>query len=427
MLFLFNDLAIYWVCCIFTRLENFKTWGQSFWKGKGPMLTLIKNGEVYEPGYIGKKDILLTGGKIGFIHDKIPVPDQFVKMEVIDATGKLVVPGFIDSHVHIMGGGGEGGFRTRTPEIQLTDATLAGVTTVVGVIGTDGTTRTMPSLLAKAHSLGEEGLTCYVHTGSYQFPVKTLTGKIEDDLILVDQIIGVGEIAIADHRSSQMTVAELARLASEARNGGLVSGKGGVVNIHVGDSLDHIGLIEQVVANTEIPITQFYPTHMNRNPHLFEAGIRFAKQGGYIDFTTSTVTRFLEEGEVKASTAIKRALGQGVKISQITLTSDGQASLPDFDSNGELRGLGVGTCASLYESFRDAVIEDGVSLENALRTVTENPANILKLGQKGKIEEGRDADVLILEQNSLQIDTVMAKGKVMVEKGRAVVKGTFEK
>ena len=391
------------------------------------MLTLIKNGEVYAPEYIGKKDILLVGKQIGFIEDRIDVPVNFVEMQVIDANGRIIVPGFIDAHVHIIGGGGEGGFKTRTPEIQLTNATLAGITTLVGVIGTDGTTRTMPGLLAKARALEEEGISCFVQTGSYQVPVKTLMDKIEDDLILVDKIIGVGEIAIADHRSSQPTVEELAKLASQARNGGLLSGKAGIVNIHVGDSLDHIQVIEEVVETTEIPITQFYPTHMNRNPHLFEAGIQFAKKGGYIDFTTSTVQKFLDEGEVKASTAIGRALDEGVDIRNITLTSDGQASLPEFDGDGNITGLSMGTCMSLYESVVDAIMEDGVSIEDSIRVVTENPANILKLPKKGRVETERDADLLLLKKETFEIDTVIAMGQIMVSGGEAVVKGTFEK
>lgn len=391
------------------------------------MLTLIKNGEVYTPEYIGKKDVLLVGKQIGFIEDKIDIPANFVALQVIDANGRIIVPGFIDAHVHIIGGGGEGGFKTRTPEIQLTDVTLAGITTLVGVIGTDGTTRTMPDLLAKARALEEEGISCFVQTGSYQVPVKTLMDKIEDDLILVDKIIGVGEIAIADHRSSQPTVAELAKLASQARNGGLLSGKAGIVNIHVGDSLDHVLVIEEVVRTTEIPITQFYPTHMNRNPHLFEAGIQFAKKGGYIDFTTSTIQKFLDEGEVKASTAIRRALDEGVGIRNITLTSDGQASLPEFDGNGNISGLSMGTCMSLYESVVDAIIDDGVSIEDSIRVVTENPANILMLTNKGRVETERDADILILKKETFEIDTVIAMGQIMVSEGKAVVKGTFEK
>ncbi|MFD2443052.1 beta-aspartyl-peptidase [Bacillus sp. CGMCC 1.16607] len=390
------------------------------------MLTLIKNGEVFTPDYIGKKDILLVDHKIGYIQDEINVPENFVEIKVIDASEKYIVPGFIDAHVHIIGGGGEGGFRTRTPEIQLTDATLAGITTLVGVIGTDGTTRKMASLVAKARALEEEGISCYVQTGSYQVPVKTLTGKIEDDIILIDKIIGVGEVAIADHRSSQPNTEELAKIAAEARVAGMLSGKSGIVNIHVGDSYDHLKLIEEVVETTEIPIRQFYPTHINRNPHLFEEGIRFAKMGGYVDFTTSSIPKFQKEGEVKCSSGLKKMLDAGVDISQITFTSDGQGSLPDFDENGELIGLKVGKVASLYKEVKDAIVHENLSLEAVIRVITENPAQILKLKQKGTIQTGKDADLVLLDKTDYEIHSVIAMGQVMVENKQAIVKGTFE-
>ncbi|MEI2663664.1 beta-aspartyl-peptidase [Rossellomorea sp. LJF3] len=390
------------------------------------MLTLIQNGEVYAPAYLGKKDILLVGDKIGFIEDKIELPEAFVDIEVVDATGKFIVPGFIDSHVHIMGGGGEGSFRTRTPEIQLTQATMAGITTLVGVIGTDGTTRTMASLIAKAKGLEEEGITCYTQTGSYQVPLKTLTGKIEDDIILVDRIIGVGEVAIADHRSSQPTVNELAKIASAARIGGMLSGKAGIVNVHVGDSFDHLDLLEEIVETTDIPIKQFYPTHINRNAHLFDAGIRYALKGGYVDFTTSTIPQFLEDGEVKCSRALKRMLDAGVPVEQITYTSDGQASLPDFDEDEELIGLQIGQVSSLYSEVKDAVLVEGIPLETAIKVITSNPAKILKLKNKGRVEVERDADLVLLDNQSLEVSSVFARGKLMVENGEALVKGTFE-
>ena len=389
------------------------------------MFTLIKGGEVYAPHYLGKKDILLAAGKIASISENIEWPAPALDIHIIDATGKIVAPGFIDGHVHITGGGGEGGYKTRTPEIYLSDVTKAGVTTIVGVIGTDGKARTMTSLIAKAKALKEEGISCFVHTGSYQVPVKTLTGNIETDIMMVDEIIGVGEIAISDHRSSQPLASELARLASQARVAGMLSGKAGVVNIHLGDSKRMLSLIEEVVDTTDLPLSQFYPTHINRNSYLFEAGIEFAKKGGIVDFTTSTTKQFLEEGEVKCSIGLKRMLDAGVAIEQITFTSDAQGSLPAFNEFGEFTGLRIGRVNSLFGEVRDAVQTEGVPLHEALQTITSNPARVLKLKQKGRLQEGLDADLVMLNED-LSIDSVIANGQVMVREGEAVIKGTFE-
>lgn len=370
---------------------------------------------------------MLTGEKIAYIADKIVVPTEgFAPVKVIDAEGMYIMPGFIDGHVHIIGGGGEGGYKTRTPELQLTDATLAGVTTVVGLLGTDGTTRTMEALVAKARALNDEGITCYIMSGSYQVPVRTLTGKMEDDLLLIDLVIGAGEIAIADHRSSQPTVEEMAKIASAARIGGMLSGKAGIVTIHVGDGDDQLDILEKVTADTNIPIKQFYPTHLNRNADLFQRAIEFGKRGGYIDLTTSTTPKFLEEGEVKCSTALKILLDNEVNSDHITFTSDGQASLPDFNEDGELIGLKVGKVSTIFKEVRDAILHEAIPIELAIKVITENPARILKLPHKGNIEVGKDADLVLIDKKTFTINTLFAKGALMVQNGQAIRKGTFE-
>jgi beta-aspartyl-dipeptidase (metallo-type) len=389
------------------------------------MIKLLKNGTVYSPDYLGKKDILIVDKRIAAMEDSIQF-EESAHIEVLDLTGQLVVPGFIDNHVHIMGGGGEGSYRTRTPELVLSDAIKGGITTLVGVIGTDGTTRTMTSLVAKAKALKEEGISCYVHTGSYQVPVKTLTGMVEDDLILIEEIIGVGEIAIADHRSSQPSYEEIAKIAAAARVGGMLSGKAGIVNMHLGDSVSKLSILEEVIKKTDIPIRQFLPTHINRNRELFEAGIEHAKRGGYVDFTTSSIAKFLEQGETKCSVGLKEMLNQGVPIGQITFSSDGQASLPEFDENGEFIGLQLGRVTSLYKEVKDAILNEGLQPPDALKVITENPAKVLRLTSKGTLEVGKDADLVILNDSSFEVESVIALGQKMMWNKKLLVKGTFE-
>lgn len=393
------------------------------------MITIIKNIKVYKPEYAGIKDVLLIGGKIADIGDDIRVDlNCQVEVKEIDGTGKLLVPGFIDSHVHILGGGGEGGFSTRTPEATLTNLTLAGVTTVVGCLGTDGVARDMSSLLAKAKGLDEEGITAYIYSGSYRIPVKTITGDIMKDIMAIDKVIGIGEIAISDHRSSQPSFDEFCKSVSDARVGGMLSGKAGIVNIHLGDGKRKLELILRAVGETELPITQFLPTHVNRNEELFSECIKYALQGGYVDFTGSEDPDFWEEqdGEVRFSKGLRRMLESGVSEDNFTLSSDGQGSLPIFNEKKEFVGLGVGKSTCLIKCIKDAVVNEKLPLETVLRAVTSNPAKILKLKQKGRIEKFFDADICLLDETTLDIDTVIAKGKMMVQGKKPVVFGTFE-
>ena len=389
------------------------------------IIKIIKNIKVYTPDYVGVKDVLIVADKIGAVEDNIDITTN-AYIEMIDGSDKILAPGFIDSHVHILGGGGEGGFKTRTPEITLTDITTGGVTTLVGCLGTDGVSRNMISLLSKARGLEEEGISTYIYTGSYRIPVTTLTGEVIKDIMCIDKIIGVGEIAISDHRSSQPDLAEFRKLVADIRVGGILSGKAGIVNIHLGDGKRMIEMILDLVKNTEIPYTQFIPTHMNRNPYLFEEAINYGKAGGFIDFTTSSDSTFLEEGEVKASKALKICIDAGVPIRHITFSSDGQGSLPMFNEKKECIGLRVGKVVTLFEEVRDAILVDNVPIEDALRVITANPADALKLRNKGRIEKGMDADLVILDEETLEIDTVMAKGILMIENKRIKVYGTFE-
>ena len=92
---------------------------------------------------------------------------------VCDLEGRRLIPGFIDGHAHVTGGGGESGFSSRVPPLPLGQFTRAGVTSVIGVLGTDDTTRDTRSLLAQTRALREEGLGAWCHTGGYHVPPVT--------------------------------------------------------------------------------------------------------------------------------------------------------------------------------------------------------------------------------------------------------------
>lgn len=382
-------------------------------------MILLKNATVYSPEPLGVRDILLAVDRIVAIEEQLTV--CLPNLSVIDCSKKIAVPGFIDSHVHILGGGGEGGFRTRTYELSFSDLVRAGITTVVGCLGTDGVTRSLESLYAKAKALEEEGVSSYIYVGSYRVPPVTLTGSIIKDIVLIDKVIGVGEVAISDHRSSQPTLDELKRLAADARIGGMLSGKAGVVNVHVGDGPTMLEPLVKVVKTSEIPITQFLPTHINRNSKLLNSSIEWLSMGGFIDLTTS-IGELLED-ELLPWRVFKELSEHGFE-SQITFSSDGQGSLPRFDEKGNFVGLDVGKVSTLYEQARLAAMH-ATPLEKALLPITKNVAKILKLTDKGTLSVGMDADIVLLDQD-LNIDTVIAKGKILMLNKEQIVKGTFE-
>lgn len=365
------------------------------------MLTLLKNCKVYTPDYIGTKDILISGKKIAQISDSI-VPGKGLTFEFIDINGKYLVPGFIDQHVHLAGGGGEAGFGSRIPELNFMELLKSGITTAVGLLGSDSIGRNLENLLFKARELEEKGITTFIHTGAYEFPSPSITGSIKKDICLIDKVIGV-KVALSDHRASHISSSELTRLASELRQGGLLSGKGGRMAVHVGNGKEGLSKIFEVIKGSDIPVRHFLPTHLNRNMEAFSHGIQFAKLGGYIDFTTKIE-------EFPASRALVEAVDLGVPLEQITFSSDGNGSKPFYDEQGFLIRMAISKFDDNLSQFKKLFFDEKLSLDQALKPLTSNPANALNIyPKKGGIIEWEDADMLVLDEK-LDIEAVILKG-----------------
>lgn len=381
-------------------------------------MLLIKGAEVYAPEYLGKKDVLIAGEKIERIGEDLP---EYEGCQVIDGTGRIVAPGFIDRHVHITGGGGEGSFHTQAPQVQLSDLIRGGVTTVVGLLGTDGISRSTENLVAKAKALKEEGISAYCCCGAYGHPGPTITGSISRDIMFVDEIIGL-KLAVSDHRAPNITVDELIRLGSDVRTAGMLSGKAGFVCLHMGGDDRALSPVFEALERTSIPVKTFQPTHVGRAKKLQEDAFKLAKMGGTIDFTCGQ----FEEKIKELAASLRVAKEAGVPMDKVTISSDGQGSWSNYDAAGNLTEMGVSSVDTMYRQVVYQVQNENMSLEEALSLGTSNVAKALEVyPKKGAVHVGSDADVLVLN-GDLSMNTVIARGSLMMQDGVLLKKGTYE-
>ena len=366
------------------------------------MLILIENAEVYSPEPLGKVPVLLSKGSILKVDgiDKKALRSSGLEVDVIDARGCYVLPGLVDPHQHILGGSGEEGFASQTPEISATEIVSAGITTVVGCLGVDTTMKTLAGLLAKTKALKEEGLNAFMWSGGYTVPPTTITDSVRDDIMFIDEVIGAGEIAISDVRSNEPTALDLARIAHDAYIGGKLSNKAGVVHFHVGESESRLKILEELIEEHDVKAEWLYPTHINRTDELMLDALKLAKKGSFIDIDTAD-----------------QDLPQKLRFF--------------FDNNGPEDKLTVSSDASissphdLYEQFSTCVLREKLPIERVLPFVTANTAAALKLTIKGRIAEGMAADVVVATKADLEIREVISHGQRLIKNGKISLKETF--
>jgi beta-aspartyl-dipeptidase (metallo-type) len=366
------------------------------------MLTLVENGEVYAPAALGRRNVLILDRRIARIGevDASALASLGLELETIDARDCLVTPGLIDPHQHLLGGSGEQGFSTQTPEVYASELARAGITTVVGCLGVDTTTKTMAGLLAKAKGLNEESLTAYILSGGYGIPPATLTGSVRDDIILISEVIGAGEIAISDERTTTHEAPELAKVVKDAYVGGLLARKCGVTHVHVGEGNARLKLLRTLIDDYEIAPSLIYPTHVERNERLMREAVELAARGSYVDL--DTVAQDLHKW-------LRFYLDHGGDPARLTVSSDASVNSPH----------------TLFAQIRRCILEHGFPLEQTLSHVTANTAAVLKLERKGRLEVGHDADLLVLRKDTLEIKDVVAGGRRLVRDGELVFSENF--
>ena len=390
-------------------------------------MILIRNGEVFGPRALGRRDVLAGGRKILAVEKRIDPAGLPGAVEVIDAGGLAVVPGFVDGHQHFTGGGGEGGFHTRTPEMRLSMNTTNGVTTAVGVLGTDALTRSVESLYAKTQSFNAEGITAFMLTGSYWHPSPTITGSVARDLVYLQPVIGC-KLALSDIRGPHIEAADLARLASDIRVAALVANKPGIITVHTGVKPGGLELILEVVGRHGLRADMFVPTHINRkNAELTVQVLELARLGAVVDATCMLSPPAADAPHLTAADFAVLADANGV-FDRVAFSSDAGGSLPVWNEDrSRIVGMGIGTPASLLAELARLVNAKGIALEKALCPLTTTPARVYGLsGVKGELTPGADADVLVLDPGRMTARDVLAGGTVMVRNGALERKGYFE-
>ena len=385
------------------------------------MLKLLTNARLYAPEPRGTCHLLVAGGRIAWIGTERPQLGASLQVEETDLQGRRLMPGLVDLHVHLTGGGGEAGPETKVPPLPLSRFTRGGVTSVVALLGTDDATRHPRELVTAVHALRNEGLSAWAWTSGYHIPPVTITGTVRGDIAAIECIIGA-KTAVSDHRSSQPTRDELLRLASEAHVGGLMTGKAGLVHCHLGDGARGLEPLRDALAHAELPRRVFHPTHVNRKRALFDDAVAFAKEGSHIDITAFPVS----EGEDAwaAETALLRYLDAGAPPERVSVSSDGGGCLPEFDGEGRVVRMGVGDPGDLARTLA-ALLGAGAPLERVLPAFTSNPARLLRLARKGALTVGADADCVVLDDHGTVTD-VMANGTWHLRDGATVAHGTFE-
>ena len=71
-------------------------------------MQLLRNADLYDPQPKGRASLLIGGERILWIGDELELPAN-LGATVRDLEGRRVIPGLIDCHVHLTGGGGEAG------------------------------------------------------------------------------------------------------------------------------------------------------------------------------------------------------------------------------------------------------------------------------------------------------------------------------
>ena len=340
---------------------------------------------VYSNELLHGYTIAIKGEKIAYVgkDGKHTIGDR---TEVIDASGKVVIPGFIDSHTHL-----------DLPVVPPTEyarySILGGTTTII--------TETLEMANILQHDPGYEGLLHLLETLKVQ-PVKIFatapsyipallsygnpmpfTQEEINDLLKTGQVLGLGE-------TSWNPVLDEDEEALDVLSAGHVVGK----------RLD--GHASGAKKNKLIAYTASGVTSCHESVTAEEA-IEKLRLGLYVMIREGSVRR-----DLKAVSSIKDRVKD---FSRFILVSDG-LNPPDIVRYGHM------------DYIVQKAIDLGIDPVQAIRMATLNPAAYFRIDTIcGGIAPFRDADINIIPDiKTIRCETVISKGRIAARDGKLLVK-----
>lgn len=379
---------------------------------------LIQGGRVVDPanGVDGVQDVLIEGGTIKRVGSKLPVPER---AEVVDATGKIVCPGFIDIHVHLR----EPGHEYKETVATGTRAAAAGGFTALccmantSPVNDNGTVTDY--ILAKARSEGAVRV----------YPIGAVSRGLKgEELAELNELAEAGCVAFSDDGKPVMNAAlyrhameyvlpfgtPVISHAEDTHLSGSGSMNEGVVSTELG--LDGVpAAAEDVMVARDILLAELTGAHVHI-AHLSTAGaVRLVREGKargvhvtaevtphHLVLTEEAIRTYDPNTKMAPPLRTKRdleALIEGLIDGTIDCIATDHAphALSEKEGEFDLAAFGIVGLETAVAVLLDRLVRPGVvPLPTLVARMSSDPARLLNL-PGGRLTAGSPGDVTILD------------------------------
>lgn len=382
------------------------------------MKLLIKKGRVLDPGQKidGIFDLLLDGGRIAALQPEIRLEAD----RVVEASGLVVAPGFIDLHVHLR----EPGFEHKETIGSGSRAAARGGFTTICCMPNTSPVADSPEIISRLKEKARREAVVNV------LPVAAVTlGEKGQELAPLEELAAAGAVAFSDDgqpvwnsslmKQAMEKAAELGRLLIDHCEEKSLAAIGVINEGRISRSLGLPGIpaaAEEIMVARDIVLARNtgWPVHL---AHLSTAGsvelLEWARTARVpVSAEVTPHHLLLTEEELLTRDPVykvnpplrtendRRALLRALRSGMIeAIATDHAPHAEQEKAQGlEKAPFGINGLETAVPSLLDRLVRTGeLSLERLIEALTIAPARLLKLENKGRIKVGGDADLTLLD------------------------------